>query len=79
MTEDDQAVHARGFEPTDRKVSGIEAATLTSLLTRSGTVPRSWRDCRVEVLGEGLFSIMRPEPEGGTAGRIRSMADLPGW
>ena len=59
MAEDDQAVHARGFEPTDRKVSGIEAATLTSLLTRSGTVLRSWRDCRVEVLGEGLFSKMR--------------------
>jgi hypothetical protein len=49
---DDQAIRACGFGPADRRVSGIEEKTLTSLLTRSGTVLRSWRVCRLEVLGK---------------------------
>ena len=54
---DDRAIHVPGFGPMSRKVSAIEEATLISLLTRSGTVLRSWWVCRLEVLDKDcLFS-----------------------
>ena len=55
MVVDGQAIHARGFGPVGKRVSGIGGATLTSLLTRSETVLRSWRVCRPEVLGKGCW------------------------
>jgi len=55
MAVDDQAIHARGFGPMGRRVSGIEETTMASLLTRSGAALRSWRVCRLEVLGKGCL------------------------